>query len=204
MLKKAMIVCSLLLLMMAACSPAVEEATATPTEEAEVQAPTEDNSGETLPEEVEVAAPTQLPTIEVTETINEPTSTPIPVVNPPAMELLSGAPDSCVNAEDYGRVLGFDARAQNITTDHFLVVRLSDSEGNVLAEDAARAENRDGEEGYGFYPVAYEVPENSELTVELTVYLSEADDAPASSYSIIVFDCTTGEVFASNFQQYEP
>ncbi len=195
MLKNVVLVFSLLLLM-AACSPAAEDATAISTEDAT--------------EEVEVQAPTQTPTTpatattEATETITEPTSTPMQVQQPPAIELLGGAADSCVNPEDYGQVIGFDARYQDITTEHFVVIRLLDSEGNVLAEDAAHPENRDGEAGYGFYPLAYSMPENSEITAEVTVYLSEADDAPASSYSVVVYDCTTGEVFSSNFQQYAP
>ncbi|MCA9913248.1 MAG: hypothetical protein KC496_07855 [Anaerolineae bacterium] len=195
MLKQAVLIFSLLLLMITACTPAAEESTPIPTDEAT--------------EAVEVQAATQTPTTpatattQATEIINEPTSTPMPVLAQPAMELLSGAVDSCVNAEDYGRVIGFDVRYQDITTEHFVVIRLLDSEGNVLAEDGAHPENHDEEAAYGFYPRAYEVPENSEITAEVTVYLSDADDAPASSYSLIVFDCTTGEVFSSNFQQYE-
>jgi hypothetical protein len=127
------------------------------------------------------------------------TSTPMSVVDLPALELLSGNPDTCTNAEDYGVVLAFEARYYETTTENRVTYRLLDSDANVLTDSDGAGENKDGEEGWGFYPLAYTVPDNSALTVEVTVYATADADAPATSQSVLVYNCTTGATIDATF-----
>jgi hypothetical protein len=141
-------------------------------------------------------APTSTATTEPTP---QPTFTPIPVEDLSGLELLSGTADTCVNAEDYGAVLAFQAHYYETTTDNRITYRMMDADGNVLSEETTSGENKDGEEGWGFYPLAYEVLENSLLTVEVTVYASDEEDATATSRSVLVYNCTTGETVEATF-----
>lgn len=145
--------------------------------------------------------PTTALTLEATEDAEAATPTPMDVQGAPAIELLAGAADSCTNPEDYGQVLGFAARYENLTTEHRVQVRLMDAEGNELTVDRAPGENQDGEQAYGFYPLAYDVPAESLLTVEVMVFMSAAEDAAPVSTSIITYNCTTGEVISSSFER---
>ena len=174
------IVYLLLILLIAACSSPTPEPTATITPVPPTLEPT--------------VAPSSTP-----EPTTAPTFTPMPVENLSGLELLSGNPDTCVNAEDYGAVLAFQAHYYETTTDNRITYRLTDADGNVLSEDAAQSENKDGEEGWGFYPLAYEVPENNLLTVEVTVYADDAENAPSTSRSVLVYNCTTGETVEATF-----
>jgi hypothetical protein len=133
------------------------------------------------------------------EPTTAPTSTPMPVADLPALELLSGNPDTCTNAEDYGAVLAFEARYYETTTENRVAYRLIDAEGNVLTDSNGAGENKDGEEGWGFYPLAYTVPDNSALTVEVTVYATADEAAPATSRSTLIYNCTTGETIDTTF-----
>jgi hypothetical protein len=174
------IVYLLLMLLIAACSSPTPEPTSTP-----------------VPATAEpTIAPSSTAT---TEPTTAPTFTPMPVEDLPGLELLSGNPDTCVNAEDFGAVLSFQARYYETTTDNRITYRMTDADGNVLSEETASGENKDGEEGWGFYPLAYEVPENSLLTVEVTVYASDAEDATATSRSVLVYNCTTGATVEATF-----
>jgi hypothetical protein len=174
------IVYLLLMLLIAACSSPTPEPTSTPVP--------------ATPEPT--IAPSSTATIEPT---TAPTFTPMPVEDLAGLELLSGNPDTCINAEDYGAVLAFQAHYYETTTDNRITYRLTDADGNVLSEEIASGENKDGEEGWGFYPLAYEVSENSLLTVEVTVYASEDEDAAATSRSLLVYNCTTGETVEATF-----
>lgn len=155
-------------------------------------------------------APTEIPTNAPEPTIapsdtpaptTEPTFTPMPVENPPAIELLAGSPETCVNAEDYSDVLGFEAIYYETTTENPVALRMMDSEGNVLSEDVTDGENKDGEENWGFYPLAYDLPENSLITIEVTVYLSNDEDAMITSTAILTYNCTTGETEDVSFER---
>jgi hypothetical protein len=128
-----------------------------------------------------------------------PTFTPMPVADLPALELLAGTPATCVNAEDYATVLSFQVRYYETTTANRVAYRMTDEAGNVIVEAASSGENKTGEEGWGFYPLAYEVPENSLLTIEVTVYATDAEDAPVTSRSILIYNCTTGATIETTF-----
>jgi hypothetical protein len=157
------------------------------------------------PEPTIVPSDTPEPTIvpsEASEPTTLPTDTPMPVENPPAIELLAGSPESCVNAEDYAEVLDFDAIYYETTTENPVSIRMVDSEGNILFEDAdSGGENKDGEESWGFYPLAYDLPDNSLITMEITVYLSADEDALLTSTAILTYNCTTGEMVESSFER---
>ncbi len=171
------------ILFVAACSPAepaTEESTIPP----------------------ETAETTSVPAEATADTEPSITATPMDVQDAPSIELLGASPDSCTNPEDYGQLLGFAARYANLTTEHFVQVRLLDEEGNELAADDHFGQNKDGEEGYGFYPLAYDVPADSALTAEVRVFLSDSADAPLTSFATLTYNCTTGEVLGSTFEQY--
>jgi hypothetical protein len=178
------LVCLLLILTFAACSSPAPEPTSTSTTVPPTSEPT--------------ATLTSTPTLEPT---TMPTFTPMTVENTSGLELLSGNPDTCINAEAYGAVLAFQAHYYETTTENRITYRLTDADGNVLSEDSAQSENKDGEEGWGFYPLAYDLPENSLLTVEVTVYATDAEDAPITSRSILVYNCTTGETVEASFER---
>jgi hypothetical protein len=128
-----------------------------------------------------------------------PTFTPMPVEDLPAIELLSGNPDTCVNAEDYGSVLGFEARYYETTSVNRVAYRMTDADGNILSESASQGENKDGEEGWGIYPLAYNLPADSLITVEVMVSENAANNAPATSRSVLIYNCTTGETIEATF-----
>ncbi|GAB5492878.1 MAG: hypothetical protein Phog2KO_30930 [Phototrophicaceae bacterium] len=138
-----------------------------------------------------------------------PTNTAIPTFVPtltlsftddlPALELLSGTADTCVNTEAYANVMGFETIQDEMTNANFIEFRLLDSEGNVLFEDSTMGENKEGEESWGFYPDVYEVDENSALVLEVRVYESDADDALLTSTSSLIYNCTTGETISATF-----
>ena len=180
----------LILLFLAACSPPAATEESRP-----VQPATEATEELPVP-----AAPTIAPTTAVPAT-TAPTLTPMAVEDLPALELLGGAADSCANAEDYGALMAFDVRYYELTTANRLHYRLSDADGNVLTEGDTSGENKDGEEGWGFYPLAYEVPANSILTMEIETYESMDEDAILTSRSSISFNCTTGEVDETSFER---
>lgn len=180
----------ILLLVLAACSPAPEAESTRP------PLPATEDSPITAEPEVPTSTltPTEAPT-------SAPSPTPMPVEDLPAIELLSGAADSCINPEDYGQVLGFNVIYYEVTTANRLHFRFVDSEGNVLTEADASGENKDGEEGWGFYPLAYEVPANSLLSFTMEVYESTEENALLTSTSTITYNCTTGEVNESSFER---
>lgn len=127
------------------------------------------------------------------------TDTPIDTANLPAIELLGGSPDTCEITEGYSELVGYDAIFYETTTENLVVARLLDSDGNELVNESAQGENKDGAEGWGWYPPIYSVPEDTGLTVELTVYLSEQDNTPATSLATLTYNCTTGEILDSSF-----
>jgi hypothetical protein len=180
------LICLLFILTFAACSSPAPEPTSIPT--ITPVPPTPEST----------ATPTSIPTLEPT---TMPTFTPMPVEDSSGLELLAGNPDTCINTEDYGAVLAFQAHYYETTTENRITYRLTDADGNVLSEESAQSENKDGEEGWGFYPLAYELPENSLLTVEVMVYATDDEDAPITSRSVLVYNCTTGETVEASFER---
>jgi len=146
--------------------------------------------------------PTATSTMQPTESATTaPTSTPISTENLPALELLSGSADTCTVAESYSVVLGFTAMHYEITTDNHIKLRLIDADGVILMEDESSTENKDGEEGWGFYPIAYDLPDDSALTIEVTMFESADDDAQQTSFSSLTYNCTTGKTITSSFER---
>lgn len=178
----------ILLLILAACSPAPEAESTRP------PLPATEDSPITAEPATETPSPTVAPT-------SAPTPTPMPVEDLPAIELVSATADSCINPEDYGQVLGFNVIYYEVTTANRLHFRFVDSEGNVLDENDASGENKNGEEAWGFYPLAYEVPANSLLSFTMEVYESTEENAILTSTSSITYNCTTGEVTESIFER---
>jgi hypothetical protein len=143
------------------------------------------------------ASPTTTPASEAATPA--PTFTPMPVEDLPGLELLSGAEDTCTNAEGYTNVLGFDALYYETTTANRIAYRFFSGEGRIIVEDDSEGENKNGEEGWGFYPPAYAVPAETQLTIEVTVYATTATNAPATSRSILTYNCTTGTTIDAAF-----
>jgi hypothetical protein len=179
----------IILLLLAACVPAPATEETRPATEVTEEAP-----ATIVPTNTLAATSTIAPT-------TAPTLTPMAVEDLPALELLGGAADSCTNAEDYGALMAFDVRYYELTTANRLHFRLTDADGNVLTEGDTSGENKDGEEGWGFYPLAYEVPANTILTMEIETYESMEADATLTSRSSISFNCTTGEVDETSFER---
>ncbi len=127
------------------------------------------------------------------------TDTPMDTANLPAIELLSGSPDTCQVTEGYSELVGYEANFYETTTENLVVARLLDGNGNVLVDESSQGENKDGAEGWGWYPPIYSVPEDTALTVELTVYLSEQDNVSATSLATLTYNCTTGETLDTTF-----
>lgn len=168
-----------ILLLIAACSSAE---TATEAPPAETGTPTATHSPE----------PNEEP----------PTDTPIPVtVNPvAAIELVGGAEETCVNEDDtQSTVIGFTVIYYNTTTENLMTAELTTPDGEVIGSLDTNAENNDGDGGWGMYPLAYNVPDNTPLTIVITVYSGGTDETPISSVTSLTYDCTTGEVLNSSF-----
>lgn len=127
------------------------------------------------------------------------TDTPMNTADLPAIELLGGAADSCVIIEGYSELVGYDAMFYETTTDNAVKARLLDADDNVLADEDYSGENKDGEEGWGWYPPIYEVADHSVLTLEITVYLSGNANAAVTSISTLSYDCTSGETITKSF-----
>jgi hypothetical protein len=156
------------------------------------------------PTPTDTPAPTARPTQASSPTpapTSGPSATPQETADLPAIELLSGAPETCAITEGYSVLVGYEARYYETTTEDSVAIRLLSSEGEVLLEAETVGENKDGEEGWGWYPDVYAVPENSALTIELTVHDGPTTDAPVSSISSVTYNCTTGEILSTSFQR---
>jgi hypothetical protein len=131
-----------------------------------------------------------------------PTSTPMTTNDLPAIELLSASPNSCRITEPYGQLAGYQVIYYQLTTTNWVVVTLTDTEGNVLGKAETAGENRDGAENWGWYPPeTFDLPENSALTIELVVHSGGDSTTPITSRSQLTFDCTTGKALATNFER---
>lgn len=178
------------LLFLAACSPSPS---ANPTAAPSATVPIIQSEATEL-----LIPPTDTPAAETAAT-----ATPMPVENLPAIELLGAPAAVCVNAEAYSQVMGFEVRYYETTTANRIHYNLIDEQGNLLDEADTSGENKDGEEGWGFYPQAYSVDENTILSFVLEVYESAAEDAPRTSSSRLSFNCTTGEIVSQSFERNE-
>lgn len=153
----------------------------------------------TVSPEAAVAQSTSVPATEVDMGTTNPTITPMDTTESPAIELLSGFADTCTVAESYSTVLGFEVIYSQMNTEHIVAYRLLDNEGNLIIADDTPGENREGEGNWGFYPVAYDLPDNAALTVEVTVFESDDENANPSSVSSLIYNCSTGETITTSF-----
>lgn len=151
--------------------------------------------------------PTPTPFV-IDEDINDGTSQPTftPEAQTPitGVELLGGSPDSCVNEDtEQSTILGFDAMYYQFTTANSTVVEMSTEALGVFASASGPGENKDGEEGWAFYPVAYELEDNTIITVRLTTYAGTDDTSDPISLSVLEYDCTTGETISRSYNVFD-
>ena len=127
--------------------------------------------------------------------IPEETSGPIP-----SIEILAGPQDSCAMADTtQSTVIGFEVDYQKMGTDAYMVGVMCAPSVGVIGEVEAEGEGRDGEESWGIYPEFYDLPPNTAITLEITVYNGADESAPVSSTSRLTYDCSTGEKISASF-----
>lgn len=160
------------------------------------------------PSEVNTATVTPGPLVTVTSRsvtnvpeTTEPSLTPVDRTGLPGIELVSGFPDTCEVTESYAELLGFDVIYYDLTTANFVETTLRDPDNNILSFNTAPGENRDGAEGWGIYPEAYSVPDDTEIRVDIVVYLEEGGDM--TSESTLYYNCTTGKTIRTEYHPGE-
>ncbi len=131
----------------------------------------------------------------------EPSLTPMETTGLPGIELVGGFPDTCEITESYAELLGFDVIYYDLTTVNYVETILRDPDNNILTFNTAPGENRDGEGGWGIYPEAYSVPDNTEIRVDVEVYLEEGGDI--TSESKLYYNCTTGETIETEYRLFD-
>ncbi len=119
--------------------------------------------------------------------------------NQPAIELLSASDNTCSVTEGYSQLMRFGAKFYNTTTENSRRIRLFDADDNMLVEITQEGQNTNGQQDWGWYPPIYEVPAETELTLEITLYENEAVTSSAISTSTLTYNCTTGEVLDKTF-----
>jgi hypothetical protein len=140
---------------------------------------------------------------EIDDGTQEPTFTPEIQTSATGVELLNGSPDSCVNEDaTQSTVLGFDALYHEFTTANSTVIEMSAPEVGTFASASGSGENKDGEEGWGFYPEAYTLEDNTPITVTLTTYAGADDTSNPLSLTVLEYDCTTGETIRKSYSQF--
>lgn len=154
-------------------------------------------------------APAAAPTAVAPTATNPPSASTTPLDATPTreqaepdagIELVSGTAGTCVNADQtQSMVLDFDVIYHNTTSGNFMSGDLVAPDGEVLGTVNYQTENRDGEGEWGFYPGAYEYPDNTPLTLTLVTYSGSDDASPISSISTLIYDCTTGEAISTTY-----
>jgi hypothetical protein len=131
----------------------------------------------------------------------EPSLTPMETSGLPGIELVGGFAETCDITESYSELLGFDVIYYDLTTVNYVETTLRDGENEVLSFNTAPGENRDGEGGWGIYPEAYSVPDNTTIRVDIEVYLDETGDI--TSESTLYYNCTTGEMIQKDYRLFD-
>lgn len=185
---KNILLASLFAVLIAACSPAPEEpSTADPTNEGEVV------QIDPITEEP-IATQTPLPT----ET-PPPTATPNPGF--PGIELLAAPGLGCSYDPADGEMLLFNALYYNMSSQYDVRERVYDTNGELLYESTYTAREQSGVDIYSLSPDAYDVPENSALTLELVVSPTGIENAPFTSRSTLIYNCLTGQTIENTFER---
>lgn len=149
--------------------------------------------------------PTATLTLTATRTPNPsitPSASPTraPAIPDAGIELISGMPDGCVNTDqNQSTVFGFNVIYHTVTTGNYQTGTLVAPDGKVLANVRSETENRDEEGAWGFYPLAYNYPADTEFTMTLTTYSGVDDTTPVSSVSTLTYNCTTGEAISQSY-----
>lgn len=204
--KSILILPIVLLLVLVACG-GDEEATESPT---------------SIPQPISTL-PRALPTFRGTDS-DRPTltptrrasSTPAPTIDPsmtfapsdltesdnPAIELITAPIDTCVNEDEtQSTVLGFGVIYYRVATSNYVSGILQAVDGDYTFEFGVAGEGRDGAEGFGFYPTAYDLAPNTNLRLTLTVYKGDSTESEISSTSSLTYNCTTGEIIDKTFER---
>jgi hypothetical protein len=154
------------------------------------------------------SSPTPTPT---QPSLPEPTQTPAileptraPAIPEAGIELISAVPEGCVNTDaSQSTVFGLNVIYHTITTGNYQTGALVAPDGAVLTTVNSETENRDGEGRWGFYPVAFDYPDHTALTMTLTTYSGGDATTPISSVSTLTYDCTTGEALSQSYTRGE-
>ena len=118
----------------------------------------------------------------------------------PAIEIVAGGADTCSMADTtQSTVMGFEVIYHNVGTDAYMVGVMSAPDVGVIGGAGTAGEGRDGEGSWGIYPEFYDLPPNTTITLEITVYAGPDESAPVSSTSSIAYNCTTGETISATF-----
>lgn len=118
----------------------------------------------------------------------------------PEIEILAGPANSCAMADTtQSTVIDFEVVYRNMGNDSYMVGVLTAAEVGEIGGVETPGEGRDGEEGWGIYPQAYNLAQNTPITLEITVFNGPDETAPVSSRSSIVYDCSTGETISASF-----
>lgn len=139
---------------------------------------------------------------DIDEGTTAPTFTPQVTTSAAGVELVSADPETCVNEESYVEVMGFPVTYHQLTTENSVSIEMSAPDVGIFVSQSTTGENRDGEGGWGFYPIAYELPDNTPITVTLTTFAGSDDTSEATSVSVLTYDCTTGETISSSYSQF--
>lgn len=131
-----------------------------------------------------------------------PTDVTVPSGPLPAIEIVGGDADTCVNTDEtQSTVMGFDVVYYDMGTDAFMFGLMSAPETGPIGSVNTAGEGREGEGRWGLYPQAYDLPPNTPITLEITVYAGKDASAPVSSTSSLTYDCTTGETISASFER---
>lgn len=120
----------------------------------------------------------------------------------PAIEIISGSSDTCKMTDDtQSTVLGFEVIYYDVGTDSYMVGVMTAPEVGEIGAVETPGEGRHGEAGWGIYPYAYDLPPNTLITLEISVYAGSDKNAPLTSTSSLTYDCSTGETTNSSFEK---
>ncbi|MCA9913249.1 MAG: hypothetical protein KC496_07860 [Anaerolineae bacterium] len=173
---------SLLVVLIAACSPAPQETSTT--------APTETNDVADIEPITEEPTATRTPA---------PTATPKPGF--PGIELLAAPGLGCSFDPAAAEPLLFNALYYDMSDQYEVRERVYDENGTLLYENTHIGSEQNGVDVYVLSPDAYDVPENTSLTLELVVSPAGIENAPFTSRSTLIYNCFSGQTIENTFER---